>query len=122
MLPAAKVRGLRVIATLCSLAECMGLRHERSCVRQNSRFLTPRYRRMRYHCLVATYYVENFGCRATQADGAALARQFDARGLARASTAAQADLLILNSCTVTASADQDARAAIRRARRQNPEA
>jgi len=85
-------------------------------------FLTPRYRRMRYHCLVATYYVENFGCRATQADGAALARQFDARGLACASTAAQADLLILNSCTVTASADQDARAAIRRARRQNPKA
>jgi threonylcarbamoyladenosine tRNA methylthiotransferase MtaB len=66
-----------------------------------------------------TYHVENFGCRATQADGAALERQFDARGLARASSA-QANLVILNTCTVTNSADQDARAAIRRVQRQNP--
>jgi threonylcarbamoyladenosine tRNA methylthiotransferase MtaB len=68
---------------------------------------------------VATYHVENFGCRATQADGAALERQFEARGLNRAAVA-QADLVILNSCTVTAAADQDARAAIRRVQRQNP--
>jgi threonylcarbamoyladenosine tRNA methylthiotransferase MtaB len=68
---------------------------------------------------VLTYHVENFGCRATQADGAALERQFENRGLAAAS-AAQADLVILNTCTVTNSADQDARAAIRRVQRQNP--
>jgi len=74
---------------------------------------------MRYDSPVPTYHVENFGCRATQADGAALERQFETRGLARAS-AAQADLVILNTCTVTNSADQDARAAIRRVRRQNP--
>ena len=63
--------------------------------------------------------MENFGCRATQADGAALERQFGSRGLAAAS-AAQADMVVLNTCTVTNSADQDARAAIRRVRRQNP--
>jgi threonylcarbamoyladenosine tRNA methylthiotransferase MtaB len=68
---------------------------------------------------VSTYHVVNFGCRATQADGAALARQFEARGLASA-PAADADLVILNTCTVTNSADQDARAAVRRVRRQNP--
>jgi len=68
---------------------------------------------------VPTYHVENFGCRATQADGAAVERQFESRGLARAS-AAQADLVILNTCTVTNSADRDARAAIRRVQRQNP--
>jgi threonylcarbamoyladenosine tRNA methylthiotransferase MtaB len=68
---------------------------------------------------VPTYHVENFGCRATQADGAALERQFEARGLAAAS-AAQADVVVLNTCTVTNSADQDARAAIRRVQRQNP--
>jgi threonylcarbamoyladenosine tRNA methylthiotransferase MtaB len=68
---------------------------------------------------VPTYHVENFGCRATQADGAALARQFEIRGLA-AAPSAQADLVILNTCTVTNSADQDARAAIRRVQRQNP--
>ncbi len=70
---------------------------------------------------VPTYHVENFGCRATQADGAALERQFESRGLARAE-ASQADLIVLNTCTVTNSADQDARAAIRRVRRQNPQA
>jgi threonylcarbamoyladenosine tRNA methylthiotransferase MtaB len=83
--------------------------------------------RMRYHSSVnrpgdrsvPTYHVENFGCRATQADGAALERQFASRGLAPAA-AAQADLVILNTCTVTNSADQDARAAIRRVQRQNP--
>ncbi len=74
---------------------------------------------MRYHNSVPTYHVENFGCRATQADGAALQRQFEARGLAHA-PAAQADVVLLNTCTVTAAADQDARAAIRRVQRQNP--
>jgi threonylcarbamoyladenosine tRNA methylthiotransferase MtaB len=68
---------------------------------------------------VPTFHVENFGCRATQADGAALERQFEGRGLARAD-AAQADLVVLNTCTVTNSADLDARAAIRRVQRQNP--
>jgi threonylcarbamoyladenosine tRNA methylthiotransferase MtaB len=68
---------------------------------------------------VPTYHVENFGCRATQADGAALERQFESRGLAAAS-AGQADIVILNTCTVTNSADQDARSAIRRVQRQNP--
>ncbi len=74
---------------------------------------------MRYDKSVPTFHVENFGCRATQADGAALERQFEARGLGRAS-ADHADFVILNSCTVTNSADQDARAAIRRVQRQNP--
>jgi threonylcarbamoyladenosine tRNA methylthiotransferase MtaB len=74
---------------------------------------------LRYHHSVPTFHVENFGCRATQADGATLERQFESRGLTRASSA-QADLVILNTCTVTNSADQDARAAIRRVQRQNP--
>ena len=68
------------------------------------------------------YFVENFGCRATQADGAALEHQFEERGLARASSPAKASVIVLNTCSVTAAADQDARAAIRRVRRQNPEA
>jgi threonylcarbamoyladenosine tRNA methylthiotransferase MtaB len=74
---------------------------------------------LRYDSGVPTYHVENFGCRATQADGAALERQFESRGL-NAASAAQADFVILNTCTVTSSADQDARAAIRRVQRQNP--
>jgi threonylcarbamoyladenosine tRNA methylthiotransferase MtaB len=74
---------------------------------------------MRYDSAVLTYHVQNFGCRATQADGAVLGRQFESRGLSPA-PAAKADLVILNTCTVTNSADRDARAAIRRVQRQNP--
>ena len=70
---------------------------------------------------VAEYYVENFGCRATQADGAAIERQLEDRGMARARNPLHADIVVLNTCTVTASADHDARAAIRRIHRQNPE-
>jgi threonylcarbamoyladenosine tRNA methylthiotransferase MtaB len=67
-----------------------------------------------------TYHVENFGCRATQADGATIERQLLNRGLQRAGTAGDAEVVILNTCTVTSSADQDARAAIRRIHRENP--
>jgi threonylcarbamoyladenosine tRNA methylthiotransferase MtaB len=69
---------------------------------------------------VATYHVENFGCRATQADGAAIERQLLDRGLERACDANAAEVVVLNTCTVTAAADQDARAAIRRVHRENP--
>ena len=71
---------------------------------------------------MATFYVANFGCRATQADGAAIERQLRERGLERAGEAAEAGLVVLNTCTVTAAADQDARAAIRRIHRKNPQA
>ncbi len=71
---------------------------------------------------MATFYVTNFGCRATQADGAAIERQLQERGLERAQDSAKAGLVVLNTCTVTAAADQDARAAIRRIHRKNPDA
>jgi len=66
--------------------------------------------------------VQNFGCRATQADGAALEALLDARGLDAAAARALADLVILNTCTVTASADDDVRQTIRRVHRENPAA
>ena len=69
---------------------------------------------------MSSFYVENFGCRATQADGAAIEQQFRDRGLDRASRPGAARFVVLNTCAVTASAEQDARAAIRRIRRENP--
>ena len=71
---------------------------------------------------MASFYVQNFGCRATQADGAAIERQFEEQGLDRASELGEAEIVVLNTCTVTSSADQDARAAIRRVHRENPQA
>lgn len=72
--------------------------------------------------LVERFYLENFGCRATQADGAALERQLLEEGLLRAENPTEAQVVVLNTCTVTSSADHDARGAIRRIHRQNPAA
>ena len=66
------------------------------------------------------YFVQNFGCRATQADGAALESLLAAKGLEAAEQRSAADLVILNTCTVTSSADEDVRHAIRRVHRENP--
>lgn len=71
---------------------------------------------------MAKFFVENFGCRATQADGAALERQLLEKGLSRALDPTSAEVVVLNTCTVTSSADQDARTTIRRIHRQNPNA
>ena len=69
---------------------------------------------------MASFYIENFGCRASQADGAALESQFLENGLKRAGAARDAEIVVLNTCTVTDGADKDARASIRRVRRENP--
>jgi threonylcarbamoyladenosine tRNA methylthiotransferase MtaB len=68
------------------------------------------------------FFVQNFGCRATQADGAALEAQLAGRGLALTAARELAEIVILNTCTVTANADDDARSTIRRVRRENPSA
>ena len=75
-----------------------------------------------YNEMVTKYFVQNFGCRATQADGAALESLLDARGLDSSADRAAADLVILNTCTVTSSADDDVRQTIRRVHRENPQA
>jgi threonylcarbamoyladenosine tRNA methylthiotransferase MtaB len=68
-----------------------------------------------------TYYIEQFGCRATQADGAALEQQLLERGCTPVSEARAADVLVVNTCTVTASADAQAREAIRKLHAANPD-
>ena len=68
------------------------------------------------------FYVQNFGCRATQADGAGIAAALAAKGLRQLDTPSAAELVIVNTCTVTSEADQDARQTIRRIHRENPKA
>jgi threonylcarbamoyladenosine tRNA methylthiotransferase MtaB len=68
---------------------------------------------------MTSFFVQNFGCRATQADGAALESQLAAKGFSITGERSTADLVILNTCTVTASADEDVRQAIRRVHREN---
>lgn len=71
---------------------------------------------------VPRFFLQNFGCRATQSDGAAIERQLAQRGFEPTDSPTHADIVVLNTCTVTAAADHDARAAIRRAHRENPDA
>ena len=66
------------------------------------------------------FYIEQFGCRATQADGAAIERQLRERGCVAAGSWADADVVVLNTCTVTAAADAQARDAIRKIHAANP--
>jgi len=71
---------------------------------------------------VGKFFVQNFGCRATQADGAALESSLAAGGLLQTGERSTADLVVLNTCTVTVAADEDARQTIRRVHRENPAA
>jgi threonylcarbamoyladenosine tRNA methylthiotransferase MtaB len=63
--------------------------------------------------------VVTFGCRVNQADSLAIERDWLARGAALTSPD-RADLVVVNTCSVTATADQGARQTIRRVARENP--
>ena len=67
------------------------------------------------------YSVITFGCRVNQADSLGFEEELLARG-ASAAAPEQADVVIVNTCSVTASADQGARQTIRRVARANPSA
>jgi threonylcarbamoyladenosine tRNA methylthiotransferase MtaB len=71
---------------------------------------------------MATFFIEQFGCRATQADAAAIERQLLERGLVASPDGGHADVVVVNTCTVTAAADLQARQAILAIHRENPSA
>jgi len=67
------------------------------------------------------YSIVTFGCRVNQADSLRLEEDLRAHGLVEAPSL-EADLVLVNTCSVTASADQAARQTIRRIARENPNA
>jgi threonylcarbamoyladenosine tRNA methylthiotransferase MtaB len=69
--------------------------------------------------VTASFHIANFGCRAARADGEAIAEQLRAAGCCERKTPA-ADVIVVNTCSVTAEADRAARAFIRTAHRRNP--
>jgi threonylcarbamoyladenosine tRNA methylthiotransferase MtaB len=71
---------------------------------------------------VSSFTIQNFGCRASQADGSALATELSAKGLAQVRAASEAQFVILNTCTVTSAADDELRQIVRRVHRENPDA
>ncbi|MGA2601894.1 MAG: tRNA (N(6)-L-threonylcarbamoyladenosine(37)-C(2))-methylthiotransferase MtaB [Bryobacteraceae bacterium] len=68
------------------------------------------------------FHVHNFGCRASQADGAAIEGALSRTGMCASAVRSDAELVILNTCTVTAAADEDVRHTIHRVHRENPAA
>jgi threonylcarbamoyladenosine tRNA methylthiotransferase MtaB len=67
------------------------------------------------------YSVVTFGCRVNQADSLAIESDLASAG-GEAVSPQHAELVIVNTCSVTASADQGARQTIRRIARMNPHA
>jgi threonylcarbamoyladenosine tRNA methylthiotransferase MtaB len=66
--------------------------------------------------------ITNLGCKVNQAEMEAAARLLRERGVTIVDDRTRADLYLVNTCTVTAIADQKSRQAVRRARRANPAA
>src|SRR5215469_326437 len=72
--------------------------------------------------MALAFHVENFGCRAARADGEAVSERLRSAGHHCMEQPFGADVVIVNTCSVTAEADREARAYIRRVHRVNPEA
>lgn len=71
---------------------------------------------------MSRFHIQNFGCRASQADGSAIAAELGARGFEQVRSHGEAEFVILNTCTVTSTADDEVRQIVRRVHRDNPEA
>jgi threonylcarbamoyladenosine tRNA methylthiotransferase MtaB len=70
----------------------------------------------------ASFFLCTFGCRCNQADSAEMRARLCAGALDEIHCARDADLIVINSCTVTQRADQQVRQAVRRYHRENPRA
>ena len=71
---------------------------------------------------IRTAAITNLGCKVNQAEMEDAARRLRQRGIAIVDGDRPADLVLVNTCTVTAEADVKSRHAVRRARRASPDA
>jgi len=67
------------------------------------------------------YSIVTFGCRVNQADSFQIEEELMAAG-GTATATCSADLVVINTCSVTGAADQGARQAVRKIARENPAA
>ena len=67
-------------------------------------------------------YFVTFGCKVNQYETECMRESFTARGHLTALTPADADVIVINSCTVTASGDNKSLYTLRKLRKDNPEA
>jgi threonylcarbamoyladenosine tRNA methylthiotransferase MtaB len=66
-------------------------------------------------------HYHTFGCKANQYDTERMRQEGEARGLSTAPHREDAEVVVVNTCTVTNQADADARRFIRRLRREHPD-
>jgi len=66
-------------------------------------------------------FFHTFGCKANQYDTERMRQEAEARGASAVPSLAEADVCVVNTCTVTNQADADARRYIRRAVREHPD-
>ncbi len=69
-----------------------------------------------------TFAVATLGCKVNQADSEAISEQFRAAGFEQRDFADQADVYVVNTCTVTHLGDRSSRQMISQARRRAPDA
>jgi threonylcarbamoyladenosine tRNA methylthiotransferase MtaB len=67
-------------------------------------------------------HYHTFGCKANQYDTERMRQEAESRGALTTSSREDADLIVINTCTVTNQADADARRLVRRLHRERPEA
>src|SRR5690348_103335 len=72
--------------------------------------------------LATTFAVATLGCKVNQADSEAISEQFRAAGFEQRDFADQADIYVVNTCTVTHLGDRSSRQMISQARRRAPDA
>ncbi|MBZ5494857.1 MAG: tRNA (N(6)-L-threonylcarbamoyladenosine(37)-C(2))-methylthiotransferase MtaB [Acidobacteriia bacterium] len=68
----------------------------------------------------AKFFLCTFGCRCNQADSAEMRARLCEGSLRESDDHRDADLIVVNSCTVTRRADQQVRQTVRRLHRENP--
>ncbi len=66
------------------------------------------------------FYIHTFGCRCNQADSASLRAGLCRSSMVESGDSHDADLVVVNSCTVTHRMDQQVRQAVRKVHRENP--
>ena len=68
-----------------------------------------------------TVWFHTFGCKANQYDTERMRQELELRGARAVDASGEADVAVINTCTVTNQADANARQLVRRLRRQHPD-
>jgi threonylcarbamoyladenosine tRNA methylthiotransferase MtaB len=69
-----------------------------------------------------TFVIQTLGCKVNQYESRQIEQWLTAAGLTPANGDGRADLVVINTCCVTAAASSKSRQAIRKAQKQNPHA